>query len=96
MNLVIYLYRKDGVFMIEVKRRKGETFDALLRRFQRRMQASGKILQAKKVRFHGKDPSRNKRRESALRREDMRKNYEYMFKTGQLKEETHRKGPSKR
>lgn len=73
--------------MIEVKRRKGETFDSLLRRFQRRMQASGKILQAKKVRFHGKDPNRNKRRESALRREEMRENYEYLLKTGQLKEE---------
>ncbi len=82
--------------MIEVKRRRGETFDALLRRFQRRMQASGKILQAKKVRFHGKEPSRNKRRESALRREVMRKNYDYMFKTGQIKEEVHKKSSTKR
>lgn len=73
--------------MAEVKRKKGETFDALLRRFQRRVQSSGKILQAKKVRFLKKDGSRNKRRESALFREAKRTEYEYQLKTGQLKDE---------
>ena len=56
--------------MIDVKRRKNETFDALLRRFQRRVQSSGTIIQAKKIRFHKKDGSKNKRRESALFREE--------------------------
>lgn len=74
--------------MNEVKRRKSETFDSLLRRFQRRIQSSGKILQAKKVRFLKKDGSRNKRRESALYRNTKRAEYEYLLKTGQLKEET--------
>ncbi len=73
--------------MAEVKRKKGETFDALLRRFQRRVQASGKVLQAKKVRFLKKDGSRNKRRESALFRVAKRSEYEYQLKTGQLKDE---------
>ncbi len=73
--------------MAEVKRKKGETFDALLRRFQRRVQSSGKLLQAKKVRFLKKEGSKNKRRESALYREDKRKEYAYLMKTGQLKEE---------
>ena len=73
--------------MAEVKRRKGETFDALLRRFQRRVQSSGKLLQAKKVRFLKKDGSRNKRRESALFRVEKKQEYEYLLKTGQLKEE---------
>ena len=73
--------------MAEVKRRKGETFDALLRRFQRRVQSSGKILQFKKVRFLKKEGSKNKRRESALYREAKRSEYEYLLKTGQLKEE---------
>ena len=82
--------------MIEVKRRKGETFDSLLRRFQRRIQSSGKILQAKKVRFHKKDASRNKRRDSALRREEKRKSFEYKMKTGQLKDEPPKKGYFKR
>ncbi len=73
--------------MAEVKRKKGETFDSLLRRFQRRVQSSGKILQAKKVRFLKKKENRNKRRTSALFREDKRTEYEYQLKTGQLKEE---------
>ena len=73
--------------MIEVKRRKNETFDALLRRFQRRVQSSGKVLQAKKIRFHKKEGSKNKQRDSALRREEKRESYEYLLKTGQLKEE---------
>ena len=81
--------------MLEVKRKKGETFDALLRRFQRRMQSSGKVLQAKKIRFHKKDPNLNRRRDSALRREEKRENYEYLAKTGQLKEDPRKKGPKR-
>ncbi len=73
--------------MAEVKRKKGETFDALLRRFQRRVQSSGKILQAKKVRFLNKHQSRNKVRESALFRVEKSAEYDYKLKTGQLKEE---------
>lgn len=76
--------------MAEVKRRKGETFDALLRRFSRRVQSSGKILQAKKIRFHKKEGSRNKQRESALYREAKRAEYDYLIKTGQLKEDFRR------
>ena len=77
--------------MSEVKRKKGETFDALYRRFQRRIQSSGKVLQAKKIRFRKKDEKPNKRREGALRREEMRKKYEYELKTGKLKIEPKRK-----
>lgn len=73
--------------MTEVKRKKGETFDALYRRFQRRMQSSGKVLQTKKIRFWKKEEKPNKRRTSALRREVMREKYEYERKTGKLKVE---------
>ncbi len=81
--------------MLEVKRKKGETFDALLRRFQRRMQSSGKTIQAKKVRFHVKDQNRNRRRESALRRVEKRTLYEYLTKTGQLKEQLKKHQPKR-
>lgn len=77
--------------MGEVKRRKGETFDALLRRFQRHVQTSGKLLQAKKIRFKKKTMNRNKRRTSALYREEKRQNYDYLLKTGQLKDEPQHK-----
>ncbi|MFA5185901.1 MAG: hypothetical protein WC551_05405 [Patescibacteria group bacterium] len=76
--------------MGEVKRRKGETFDALLRRFQRHVQMSGKLLQAKKIRFKNKTMNRNKRRTSALYRVTKRETYAYQLKTGQLKDEPQR------
>jgi len=73
--------------MIEVKRKKGETFDALLRRFQRRFQQSGKQIETKKRRFHDSGKNRNQRRDSALRRVQKSEQYAYLTKTGQLKEE---------
>lgn len=77
--------------MAEVKRKKGETFDSFFRRFQRRIQSSGKVLQAKKIRFLKKDENPNKRRESALRREQMRAKYAYELKTGKLKPDVKKK-----
>lgn len=71
----------------EVKRKRGETFESLMRRFSRRVQQSGKLLQAKKIRFHTKDKSRNLQRASALRREEIKQKREYLKKVGKLKEE---------
>ncbi|HWQ99503.1 MAG TPA: 30S ribosomal protein S21 [Candidatus Methylomirabilis sp.] len=76
--------------MAEVKRKKGETFDALLRRFQRRYQQSGRGIQTKKIRFHASEPSKTKRHRSALFREAKRKEFDYLMKTGKLKEEPKR------
>ena len=72
--------------MIEVKRKKGETFESLLRRFQRRQQQSGVILEVRKNRYRAQSKSKNKLRESALRRVTKRDQYEYLLKTGQLKD----------
>lgn len=79
--------------MIEVKRKKGETFDALLRRFQRRYQESGKNIELKKRRFLERHKNRNKRRESALYRVDKREKFAYLAKTGQLPEEPRKRMP---
>jgi len=73
--------------MAEVKRRKSESFEALFRRFSRRVQESGKILQAKKIRFHEGELSKSKQKKSALRRKEMREKYDYLERSGQLKEE---------
>lgn len=71
----------------EVKRKRGETFESMMRRFSRRVQQSGKLLQAKKIRFHASDKSRNLQRASALRREEIKKKRDYLKKIGKLKEE---------
>ncbi|MBU2566684.1 30S ribosomal protein S21 [Patescibacteria group bacterium] len=77
--------------MAEVNRKKGETFDALLRRFTRRVQQGGVILEVRKNRFRTSAENRNKKRRSALRRVEKKSQYEYLYKTGQLKDDR-RKG----
>lgn len=72
--------------MVEVKRRKGESFDSLLRRFTRRVQMSGKLLEARKIRFHKPAQSKNKLRASALRRLERAAKRDYLIRTGQLDE----------
>lgn len=82
--------------MAEVKRKKGESFESLLRRFTRRVQESGRIIQAKKIRFHTDGKSKNLQREAALRREYLRAKKEYLIKTGQAVEEDFRKRKRRR
>jgi len=72
--------------MIEVKRKKGETFESLLRRFQKRIQQGGIMLEVRKNRFRKSSKNKNQTRESALRRETKREQYQYLYKTGQLKD----------
>ena len=76
--------------MTEVKRKKGESFESLLRRFSRRVQQSGKIIQAKKIRFRQDTKSDTKKKESALRRETLKSKREYMVKTGRIKDDLER------
>lgn len=79
------------ITVAEVKRKKGESFESMLRRFSRRVQESGRMLQAKKIRFHTGDKSENMQKEAALRRETLRAKKDYLIKTGQATEEDFRK-----
>lgn len=73
--------------MAEAKRKKGETFESLLRRFNKKMMQSGKVLQAKKIRFLEKEPNKNLSKKLALRRKDIKAKKEYLKKIGKLSEE---------
>lgn len=73
--------------MSEVKRKKGETFESLLRRFSKRMIQSGKILQAKKIRFLTKGANKNLNKKLALRRLKIKTQKDYLKKIGKLIEE---------
>ena len=77
--------------MIETKRKKSETFESLLRRFNKRILQSGIILQAKKVRFKIKEPNKNLQQKLALRRNKIRAQKEYLKKIGKLVEEETRR-----
>ena len=72
---------------VEVKRKKSESFEALLRRFSKRVQESGRILQAKKIRFHKSPKNKNASRNAALRRTYLSARREYLIKTGKATEE---------
>jgi ribosomal protein S21 len=73
--------------VVNVKRRKGESFESLYRRFSRRMQQSGNVLETKKKRFHAAKPSKPKQKASALRRIQARVKREYLLRIGAIVEE---------
>jgi len=78
--------------MVFAKRKKGETFESFLRRFNKKLLHSGLLLQAKKVRYFDSFKSKNVRRASSLVRKDAREKREYLKKVGLLKEEPVRRG----
>lgn len=77
--------------MVQFKRKKGESFESFLRRFNKRLQQSGKLKEARKRRYHRDEKNRNARKESALVSLDLGKKKEYLRKIGKLKEENTRK-----
>jgi ribosomal protein S21 len=80
----------------DVKRKSSETFESLLRRFSRKLQESGRILQAKKIRFYQKSTNKNKRRKDALRRNRIVAEREYLQRIGKLPEEDYRSSKKRR
>ncbi|MFH1430479.1 MAG: hypothetical protein ABIG71_03075 [Candidatus Uhrbacteria bacterium] len=72
---------------VEVQRRRGESFDGFIRRFSRKVQMSGRLIQARKIRFHKRAESKSVQRGAALRREQRKGYYEYLEKIGKLDEE---------
>lgn len=68
--------------MVNVKRKKGETFESMFRRFNKHLIKSGLVLDFKQRRFRTKPMSRNSQREykvEYLKRRDKR---EYLKKIG--------------
>ncbi|MBI2625889.1 30S ribosomal protein S21 [Candidatus Parcubacteria bacterium] len=79
---------------VEVKRKERETTGSLLRRFTRRVQQSGILIRARKVRFYASGRTKRERRLSALHRERIKAERERLRKLGLLTEET--AGPLRR
>ncbi len=68
--------------MIEVKRREGESVNAFLFRFSKRMKQSGVLIESKKRRFQNRAVSKSKRKASAIYRDQKKKEYQEMKKKG--------------
>ncbi|MEK7084408.1 MAG: hypothetical protein AAB932_04200 [Patescibacteria group bacterium] len=70
--------------MSEVNRKKGESFESFMRRTKRLWQRSGKMLQAKKIKFFIPKQSRNVRRNYAVKRAQTTSKMNYLRKIGKL------------
>jgi small subunit ribosomal protein S21 len=70
--------------LVEVKRKENESFDNLLRRFNRKIQQSGVLMRARKTRFFEPVKSRNLQRATAIRRGAMKAVREEMKRTGKM------------
>lgn len=77
--------------MVYVKRKDRETAAAMLRRFSRRVQASGVLLRARKSRFYAPKLTRRVRRERALRRLAAARERERLAKLGKIPEKARRR-----
>ena len=73
--------------MAEFKRKKGESFESLMRRFKKKIQQSGILLQSRKIRYFARAENHNKRKTDALRRIRITAEREYLKKIGRLPEE---------
>lgn len=73
--------------MSEIKRKKGESFDAFLRRVKRRWQQSGKLLQARKIQFFEEKKSKNEQNKNRVKYIKKVAKTEYLRKTGRLHDE---------
>lgn len=70
--------------MVEVQRRKGESFESFYRRFQKRLFLSGKLLEVRKNRFKKQKPTRRDRQQSALRRSKIASKIDYLKRIGKF------------
>lgn len=70
--------------MVEVKKKEGESFESLLRRFNRKIQQSGVLVRARKIRFYEAPKSRRLVREGARRRSELKEKREELKKLGKL------------
>jgi ribosomal protein S21 len=73
--------------MSDIKRKKGESFDAFLRRVKRRWLMSGRTIEARKHQHFLPEVSRNRRRTHAVKRSRINERTTYLRKIGRLKDD---------
>ncbi len=68
--------------MVEVKKKENESFESLLRRFNRKIQQSGVLVRARKIRFFESPKSRNLQKVAARRRSQIKAQKEELKRMG--------------
>lgn len=71
---------------LEIQKENNENSQGLSRRFSKRMKMSGILMRARRKRFYHRTKSEATKKKSALRREEIRKEYELKEKMGKAEE----------
>ncbi len=74
--------------MAEFKRKKGESFESFLRRFNKGLKDSKRLNSARKKMSLNPQKSKRKQKEYALKSLELRKEREYLRKIGKLPEDS--------
>jgi len=69
---------------LEIKKHSKETNQSLLRRFTKAIQQSGILAQARKIQFKLRNKSKQMKKRSALRKNELKKKYEKLKKLGRI------------
>jgi small subunit ribosomal protein S21 len=72
--------------VVEVRKRNNESIESLIRRFQKRVQQSGVLVEARRVRFYERPKSKQRKRTEAQRRAELRELREKLEKMGLLEQ----------
>lgn len=70
--------------MIEVKKKDRESSESLIRRFSRRVQQSGVLVQARRARFRKDEKTRRELRQGAMYKEKVKKVVSRLKKMGKF------------
>lgn len=76
--------------MIEVKKKDRESSESLIRRFSRRVQQSGVLVQARRSRFRAEEKTKREMRQGAMYKEKVKKVVDRLKKMGKFDEENFR------
>lgn len=74
--------------MIEVKKKERESSESLIRRFSRRVQQSGVLVQARRSRFRREEKSKRQVRQGAMYKAKVKKIVDHLKKMGKFDEES--------
>lgn len=72
--------------MVELKRKKGESFETFLRRFSKKLQTSGKLYDVREKQRHQAKPTKRKLKLRALVGKKIHSRREYLKKIGKYRE----------
>lgn len=93
ISVIIKKTRKAGAkeFMVEQSRKKGESFESFLRRFNRTLIGTRKLTRIRGSRFLKKKPNKATLKKNALYGKDVHEKAEYLKKIGKITEDKRRR-----